>query len=183
MQSFEEVDPSLLLASQDPTFSVPSLNSIASKPPPNKKHTRRTKKQMALARGEDITNNEQTASQKSHKLSQRQRGSQKKGTQSTQKTITENDNNPQFILTDYKNICSYLEDDKKFSKLYGDTKTNVGPKLPYISLIAKKLVGQKHHFRIVGEEDVAYRQTSWKVKNFADEIISIILMLEEEEGE
>ncbi|EHS63364.1 uncharacterized protein PGTG_21539 [Puccinia graminis f. sp. tritici CRL 75-36-700-3] len=129
MQSFEEVDPSLLAASQDPTFSVPSLNSIASKPPPNKKHTRRTKKQMALARGEDITNNEQTASQKRHKSSQRQRGSQKKGTQSTQKTITENDNNPQFILTDYENICSYLEDDEKFSELYGDTKTNVGPKV------------------------------------------------------
>ncbi|EFP82984.2 uncharacterized protein PGTG_09952 [Puccinia graminis f. sp. tritici CRL 75-36-700-3] len=111
MLSFQAVDPALLpallapassVSSLNPTSSVPPLNTIPSNTTTKKKRTRRTKKQMALARDNDITNNGETA---------------------------KTDNNPQFIHSDYENICAYVEDDEKFSELYGDTKTNVGPKV------------------------------------------------------
>ncbi|KAI9627352.1 hypothetical protein H4Q26_017450 [Puccinia striiformis f. sp. tritici PST-130] len=47
----------------------------------------------------------------------------------TGKGIDTTNNNPQFISSDYQHICSYLEDDEKFSDLYGDKKTDVGPKV------------------------------------------------------
>ncbi|POW01316.1 hypothetical protein PSHT_12605 [Puccinia striiformis] len=56
---------------------------------------------------------------------------EKNGTTSTKKAKTSDstDNNPQFISSDYQHICSYLEDDEKFSDLYGDKKTDVGTKV------------------------------------------------------
>ncbi|KAA1069385.1 hypothetical protein PGT21_022892 [Puccinia graminis f. sp. tritici] len=79
MLSFQAVDPALLpallapassVSSLNPTSSVPPLNTIPSNTTTKKKRTRRTKKQMALARDNDITNNGETASQKKCKTSQ-----------------------------------------------------------------------------------------------------------------
>ena len=37
------------------------------------------------------------------------------------------DHNPPFVMEDFENICTYLEDDKNFQQLYGSgSKTSVG---------------------------------------------------------
>ncbi|KAI9628586.1 hypothetical protein KEM48_011542 [Puccinia striiformis f. sp. tritici PST-130] len=82
-------------------------NSATKTGTPKKRH-RRTNAQIALDEAEAERNGTKTKKAKG---------------------IDTTDNNPQFILSDYQHICSYLEDDEKFSDLYGDKKTDVGPKV------------------------------------------------------
>ncbi|KAH9471650.1 hypothetical protein Pst134EA_005534 [Puccinia striiformis f. sp. tritici] len=99
-------------------------NSATKTGTPKKRH-RRTNAQIALDEAEAERNGTKT---KKAKVTRASRSGSKKKSPGTQ-GIDTTDNNPQFILSDYQHICSYLEDDEKFSDLYGDKKTDVGPKV------------------------------------------------------
>ncbi|POV95019.1 hypothetical protein PSHT_15884 [Puccinia striiformis] len=152
-------NPATVLSQPSDVMSQPSstaapppaplvTTSTAPAPPATKpKRTRRTKAQMALARQQGPPTPPTGSSRANRTRSRRGRGgrtgavtqparrtraraSQTNAAQSpTGSTEDETDWNPQFILTDFQNICSYLEDKRNYAQLYGSgSQTEVGPR-------------------------------------------------------
>ncbi|MBW0468418.1 hypothetical protein O181_008133 [Austropuccinia psidii MF-1] len=57
------------------------------------------------------------------------------------------DSNPNFALTDYKNICAYMEDQDNYNQIFGkQTKTNVGERLITRAGEYKRISGHLNQF-------------------------------------
>jgi hypothetical protein len=143
---------STLLAASEavPLLSRLSLGSNASQPPSqtatSKKRTQQTKEQMCVYREEQERIKRLKAAEKEaakarlssaislrgrcrarsqNSQSQPTTSSQSRSQSTTVSAVT--DSNPAFILKDYQNICTYLEDLKNYQQLYGSgLKTSIG---------------------------------------------------------
>ncbi|KAI7943495.1 hypothetical protein MJO28_011023 [Puccinia striiformis f. sp. tritici] len=154
------IDPTLVQSQASDAMSQPSstaapppaplvTGSTAPAAPATKpKRTRRTKAQMALARQQGPPTPPTGSSRANRTRSRRGRGGASgSGTQPARRTRPracqtntapsptgstedEPDSNPQFILTDFQNICSYLEEERNYAQLYGSgSQTEVGPRV------------------------------------------------------
>ncbi|KNF06306.1 hypothetical protein PSTG_00812 [Puccinia striiformis f. sp. tritici PST-78] len=100
-----------------PPAPLVATSNAPSPPTAKPKRTRHTKAQMALARQQGPPTPPP--------------GSQTNASQTpTGSTKDEANTNPQFIPTDFQNICSYLEEEQNYSQLYGSgSQTKVGPRV------------------------------------------------------
>ncbi|KAH9449929.1 hypothetical protein Pst134EA_026640 [Puccinia striiformis f. sp. tritici] len=109
-----------------PPAPLVATSNAPSPPTAKPKRTRHTKAQMALLRAsKDPQPLHQGRPGPIEPILAGRGGGNGSGTQAD-----EANTNPQFIPTDFQNICSYLEEEQNYSQLYGSgSQTKVGPRV------------------------------------------------------
>ncbi|OAV92245.1 hypothetical protein PTTG_03256, partial [Puccinia triticina 1-1 BBBD Race 1] len=192
--------PNLADLSLGSEFSGISMGRTRSEADPNRanekpKRSRRTKAQMAayradLERSKKLTAVEKiTEGAKRGRKGRRGRSSQRSapGTStsanSTSSTpaasqVSVSDSNPAFVLSDYENVCGYLEVEANYTRLYGDgAKTTVGtPKVTKAAAYDMFAIfindNSNHRLHLSGSQlrqrINGYKKRFAKAKHFAD---------------
>ncbi|KAA1132912.1 hypothetical protein PGTUg99_021241 [Puccinia graminis f. sp. tritici] len=168
--------------SLDPTGTV-------ERPSEKKKRSRRTQKEMAVYRAEQV----QIKKLKDQQKRSKSRGRVGHPRRSTQSSIGANtmepsapassqplvaDINPPFNTDDYENVCGYLEEEANYTRLYGDgSKTTVG-----VTKVTKAAAydifaifindNSNHRLRLTGSQlrqrVDGYKKRFMKAKEFAE---------------
>ncbi|KAA1131820.1 hypothetical protein PGTUg99_027760 [Puccinia graminis f. sp. tritici] len=188
----------LTLASDLSIFSgthSPQLSTPAEGASGKKKRSRRTQKEMAAFRSEQAQMKKLKALEKAkEKRSKGRVRASRRSTQtsasdqthgnSTQQSAPVNsqpsvpDTNPPFNTYDYENVCSYLEEEANYTRLYGDgSKTTVGKTkvtkgAAYDMFAIWMNSGSNHRLRLTGSQlrqrIDGYRKRFMKAKDFAE---------------
>ncbi|KAA1108434.1 hypothetical protein PGT21_012734 [Puccinia graminis f. sp. tritici] len=168
--------------SLDPTGTV-------ERPSEKKKRSRRTQKEMAVYRAEQV----QIKKLKDQQKRSKSRGRVGHPRRSTQSSIGANtmepsapassqplvpDVNPPFNADDYENVCGYLEEEANYTRLYGDgSKTTVGvtkvTKAAAYNIFAIFINDNSNHrLRLTGSQlrqrVDGYKKRFMKAKEFAE---------------